>query len=85
MHDCSKPAGYQDALRAAYIAAGIALADLLLTANYFIAYAVQPEAYDSRTQTMIIVSLGAILAATLSFSAMAAGYAWTYTIWPHDD
>ena len=34
---------------------------------------------------MIIVSLGAILPSALSFAAMAGGYAWTYTIWPHDD
>ena len=77
IHDCTKPAGYRDALRAAYIAAGIAPADLVLTAECFIPYAVQPEAFGSTFQTLIAVSLSAILPAALSFAAMAAGYAWT--------
>ena len=85
MHDDTKPAEYRAARRAAYIAAGIALADLLLLANHLIAQAVHPEAFGSPLQMLITISLGAILPASLSFAAMAAGYAWTYTIWPHDD
>ena len=85
MHDNAKPTEYRDALRAARIAAGIALADLLLLANHLIALATQPDTYGSAIQILITVSLGAILPATLSFAAMAGGYAWTYTIWPYDD
>ena len=85
MNDTTRPAGYRDALRATYIAAGIALADLLLLADHLVAIAVQPEGLESPARMLITISLSAILPAALSFAAIAAGYAWTYTIWPHDD
>lgn len=85
MNDATKPAGYRDALRAAYIAGTIALADLLLLADYLIAIAVQTDGLENPAQLLVTISLSVILPAALSFAAMAAGYAWTYTIWPHDD
>ena len=44
-------------------------------AGYFVAYAVQPEAFKSPAQTLIAIRLAAILPAALCFATMAAAYA----------